>query len=100
MSNVPISAPAAPAARGGSFFWSAATAGFIGVAFDADDRKDQDGAHAFARSAIQGRTRPPRNRIRRKFNDGGHSKLSVGAAWDLICLATAIIKIRTWLTAS
>ena len=63
-------APTATAARGSAFFRSTATAGFVGIAFDPDDRKDQDGGRAFAWSAI--RAQPPRSRIRRKFNDGAH----------------------------
>jgi hypothetical protein len=47
-------APTATATRGGAFFRSAATLGFIGSALDPDDRKDQDGRHAFAWAAIHG----------------------------------------------
>jgi hypothetical protein len=63
-------APTATAAGGGTFFRSAAAAGLVGVTFDSDDGKDQDGSRAFAWSAI--RAQPPRSRIRRKFNDGAH----------------------------
>jgi hypothetical protein len=47
-----MSAPTATAAGSGAFFRPAATAGFIGVAFDPDDGKDQDGPHASAWRAI------------------------------------------------
>jgi hypothetical protein len=49
-----VSAPTAAAARRGTFFRSASTAGFIVVMFDPNDGKDQDGSHAFARRAIHG----------------------------------------------
>jgi hypothetical protein len=52
--DVPRSAPPAAAARRRTFFRSAAATGFIAIAFDADDGKDQDGSHAFAWSAIHG----------------------------------------------
>jgi hypothetical protein len=70
-----MSAPAATTAWGGAFFRSAATVGSIGLAFDPDDGKDQQGSHVFAGSAIHGYARPPRRRIRRKFNDGAHIQL-------------------------
>jgi hypothetical protein len=70
-----MSAPAAAAARSGAFFRSAAIAGFVGLAFDPDDGKDQDRPHAFAWYAIQRWAQPPRRRIRRKFNDGAHIEL-------------------------
>ena len=54
MSGCPVSAPTAAAARRGTFFRSASTAGFIVVMFDSDDGKDQDGSHAFAWRAIHG----------------------------------------------
>jgi hypothetical protein len=55
MSKCPMSgAPTATAAGGRTFFRSAATAGFIGVAFDPDDGEDQDDPHAFAWSPIHG----------------------------------------------
>ena len=41
--------------RGCPLLRSAATAGLVGVAVDPDDRKDQDGPQAIARSAIAGR---------------------------------------------
>jgi hypothetical protein len=47
-------AATAAAARSCAFFRSATTAGFVGLAFDADDGKDQDGARGFARTAIDG----------------------------------------------
>jgi hypothetical protein len=66
--NVLISAPAATASRSRTLFWAAAPADFV-LALDPDDRKDQDGSHTVAWSAIQGWAQPPR---RRKFNDGAH----------------------------
>jgi hypothetical protein len=48
----PMSAPATAAAGSGTFFGSAATAGFRRLAFDADDGEDQDGPQSIARGAI------------------------------------------------
>jgi hypothetical protein len=95
-----MSASTATAAGSGTFFRSAAAAGFIAFAFDPDDRKDQDGRHAFAWSATHGWAQPSRNRIRRKFDDGGHIKLSLVDAPTKLGRRQAIIKNRTWLTAS
>jgi hypothetical protein len=95
-----MSAPTATATRGRTLFRSAAVAGFIAFAFDPDDGKDQDGPHAFAWRTIHGWARPPRRRIRRKFNDGAHVELSSDCRSDPVRPTTAIIKIRTWLTAS
>jgi hypothetical protein len=67
-------------ARGGTLFRSTAAAGFVGLAFDPDDRKDQDGPHAFAWGAIHNGAQPPRGRIRWKVNDGAHVKLFLVAA--------------------
>jgi hypothetical protein len=63
-----------------ALFRPATTAGFIGLALDPDDRKNQDGAHAFARRAIHGWAQPPRCRIRRKCNNSAHAKFSLVAA--------------------
>jgi hypothetical protein len=71
---------AATAARRGALFRSATTAGFLRLALDPDDRKNKDGAHAFARRAIHGWAQPPRCRIRRKFNNSAHAKFSLVAA--------------------
>ena len=73
-------ASAATAARRGTLFRSATTAGFLRLALDPDDRKNKDGAHAFARCAIDGWAQPPRCRIRRKFNNSAHAKFSLVAA--------------------
>src|ERR1700733_15902706 len=48
ISKCPVSAPTATAARGRTLFRSASAAGFVGLALDPDDGKDQDGPHAFA----------------------------------------------------
>jgi hypothetical protein len=45
---------AAAATRRRSLFRSAATVGFVGMALDPDDGKDQDGAQALARGNIHG----------------------------------------------
>jgi hypothetical protein len=97
-SNVRLSgAPTATATGRCTFFRSAPTAGFVGVAFDPDNGKDQYGSKAIAWSAIQ--AQPPRSRIRREFNDGAHVPFSlVAARHDLA--GDASIKNRTWLTAS
>jgi hypothetical protein len=68
------------AARRGALFRPATTAGFLRLALDPDDRKNKDGAHAFARCAIHGWAQPPRCRIRRKFNNNAHAKFSLVAA--------------------
>jgi hypothetical protein len=78
-------APTATAAGGCTCFRSAPIA-FVERAFDPDNRKDQYGAHAIARSAID--ARPPRSRIRRKFNDGAHVPFFLVAARTMIWPAT------------
>jgi hypothetical protein len=103
--SVEVSAATAAAAGGRSLFGSTAATGFIALAFDPDDREDQDGARRSARTAIdaQGlasRSLPPRRRIRRKCNDGAHNKTLSDRRTDMIWPAIAIIKNRTWLTAS
>jgi hypothetical protein len=70
-------APTATAAGGCTFFRSAPTA-LVGRTFNPDNGKDQDGSHAIARSAIH--TRPLRNCICRKFNDGAHATFFLVAA--------------------
>jgi hypothetical protein len=45
--------------------------GFFNLAFDPDDGKNQDPCFTFLRGAIRD-CRPPRRRIRWKFNDGAH----------------------------
>jgi hypothetical protein len=52
--DVLISAATAATTGGCSLFRSATAAGLVGLAFDADDRKDYDGAQLFARTAIDG----------------------------------------------
>src|SRR5581483_9754654 len=68
-----LSAATATAARGGALFRPAVVAGFVALAFDADDRKDQDGARRTLRRADHARAQPPRSRFRRKFDDGPHA---------------------------
>jgi hypothetical protein len=80
MSECSELASTATAAGSGTLFRTAAAAGLVGRAFDPDDGQDQDGCHAYAWSAIHGRARPPRSRIRRKIDDGTHVKLSLVAA--------------------
>jgi hypothetical protein len=48
IANVRLAAPAATATGRRTFFRSAAVAGFNGLAFDADDGKDQYGSKAIA----------------------------------------------------
>jgi hypothetical protein len=67
---------AAAAARRCSLFWPAATTGFIGMAFDPDHGKNQDGGRASARGDTHGSAQLARSRIRWKFNDGAHVNLS------------------------
>jgi hypothetical protein len=99
--NVLTLPPGATAAWGGTFFRSAATVGFIGFAFDPHDGKDQEGSHAFEWGGINGRAQPPRRRISRKFNDDAHVELiSLVAAQARFGRRQAVIKNRTWLTAS
>jgi hypothetical protein len=50
-----------------------AAGAFIRLTFDSDYRKDQDGCGAFTLRAIHYCAQPLRCR---KFNDGGHTKLS------------------------
>lgn len=88
---------AATTPRRGTLFRSAAAAGLLGFAFDPDDGEDQDGPHG---SADYGWAQPPRGRIRRKFNDGAHIKLSLDAARTRVRRRHLIIQSRTWLTAS
>jgi hypothetical protein len=52
MSVVLISATAATAARGRTFFRSPAPSGLIRLAFDPNHRKDQNGSHAFTPDPI------------------------------------------------
>jgi hypothetical protein len=54
-----------------------AAAGLVGLAFDPNDGKDQNGPRAFERSDMHPRVRLPR---RRKFNDRPHPQLSLIAA--------------------
>jgi hypothetical protein len=49
-----MSAPATATAGSGTFFRSAATAGFRRRAFDPDYGEDQDGTQPFARRTIHG----------------------------------------------
>jgi len=52
-SKRPLSgAPTATAARSCTFFGSTTVAGFVGVAFDADNGEEQYGSQAIAWSAI------------------------------------------------
>src|SRR6266404_7678093 len=83
-----------------AFFRSAPTAGAIGFAFDPDNGEDQYGSEAIACSATHGCAQPPRSRIRREFNDGAHVPFSLVAARTRLGRRHAIIKNRTWLTAS
>jgi hypothetical protein len=71
---------ATTAARRRTLFRPATTAGFVGLALDPDDGKNQNSTHAFARSAVHGWAQPPRCRIRRKFNNNAHAKFSLVAA--------------------
>jgi hypothetical protein len=70
-------APTATATGGCTFFRSAPTA-LVGRTFNPDNRKDQHGSDALARSAIH--AGPPQNRICRKLNDGAHATFSLVAA--------------------
>jgi hypothetical protein len=74
----PLSGAATATATGGFAFFRSAPIALVGRAFDPDNGKDQYGSHAIARSAID--ARPPRSRIRRKFNDGAHNAFSLIAA--------------------
>jgi hypothetical protein len=81
-----MSAPTAAAARRRTLFRSATAPGFIGLAFDANDRKDQNGSATFAWSAIHGQ--PPRSCICREFDDGAHVKLAASCRCGVIWPAT------------
>src|SRR6516165_7768081 len=83
------SAPATAAARSGTLFRSSTATGFLGLALDPDDGKDQDDSHAFARDAIDA-SQPARWRICRKFNDGAHAAFSLLAASDRIAATTSL----------
>jgi hypothetical protein len=52
MSKCRFLTPAATTPRSRPLFRTAAAAGFIGLAVDPDDGKNQDGAHAIARSGV------------------------------------------------
>jgi hypothetical protein len=67
---------AAAAAWRCPLFWPAATVGFVGMAFDPDHGKNQDGGRALTRGDTHGSAQPARSRIRGKFNDGAHVNLS------------------------
>jgi len=73
-------------ATGGSTFFRAASAALVGWTLNPDNRKDQYGSHAVARSAIA--RLPPRSCISRKFNDGAHVPFSQIAARGVIWPAT------------
>jgi len=91
-------APTATATGCCTFFRSAPTAGVVGFAVDPDNGKDQQGSQPLAWRAIH--ARPPRSRIRRKFNDGAHVPFSLVAARTSFGLRHAIIKNSKWLTGS
>jgi hypothetical protein len=76
-----------------AFFRSAVAAGSVALALDTNDGKDQDGSHAFVRSASDAKA--PGRRIRREYKDRPH--INSHCSNNLIC---AVINIRTWLTAS
>src|ERR1700704_4904749 len=97
--NVLTLPPAATAARRGTFFRSAATIGLIAFAFDPHNGKDQESSHTLEWGAIN--AQPPRRRICRKINDDAHVELiSLVAAKARSGRRQAVIKNRTWLTAS
>jgi hypothetical protein len=83
----PLSGAPTATATGGCTFFRSAPIALVARALDPDNGKDQYGSHAIARSAIH--ARPPRSRIRRKFNDGAHVPFFLVAArtmtWPATC---------------
>ena len=82
----PLSGAPTATATGSCSFFRPAPAALVGWSFDPDNGKDQYGSHAIAWSAIQ--ARPPRSRIRRKFNDGAHVPFFLVAAQTMTWPAT------------